>query len=345
MRRLALVLVLAMASCYSPSPKDGSFTCDADHGFLCPSGLLCDRAANLCVHALSMDLGAPDLISPYDLTPVPIAPTCDTLVQAGAFAHLTNLGAVNGAGDEHSLTVSADNSRIYFLDGAGALQTSALSGKSAAAPQAVTVSGTGPTIPDTFFGGTLASDGKYWFLGASSTGPSAGLVSLFTATLNSATDLAVTASHSPSAMACPLTDPVFAKNDSGSELYVAFPLGGCANGSMIAQGNADKNMGAFIGAVAQKNVAAPTLTPSGNTLLMSTTGTSGRLQFATRASMNDQWHGPSPLPLSQSGSIGVPAQRDVQALVSADCKTLFLVADRAGGHGGLDLWAADIVWP
>lgn len=343
MRRFALLLVLVAAGCYSPSPKDGSFTCDADHGFLCPSGLLCDRTAGLCVHALSMDLGAPDLISPYDLTPVPVAPTCDTLVQAGAFANLTNLGAVNGAGDEHSLTVNADDSRAYFVDGAGALQTSALSGKSAAAPQAVTVTGTGSSVPDTFFGGTLASDGKYWFLGAPSTGQNAGVISLFAATINSATALAIASSHAPSAMG-QLSDPVFAKNDSGSELYVAFPLGG-ASGSMIAQGNVDKNIGAFFGAVAEKNVGAPTLTPSGNTLLLSTAGASGRLEFATRASMNDQWHGPSPLPLSQPGSIGLPAHRDVQALVSSDCKTLFLVADRAGGHGGLDLWAADIVWP
>jgi hypothetical protein len=40
--------------------------------------------------------------------------------------------------------------------------------------------------------------------------------------------------------------------------------------------------------------------------------------------------------------LGVPSGRDLQALVSPDCATLYLVADRAGGKGGVDLWAADV---
>src|SRR5258707_14896925 len=70
------------------------------------------------------DLGASDLGFPDGGTT--LGPrNCDAKVRAGAFASLTNLGAVNSAADESSLALTPDGTRLYFLAG-GVLSTAAL---------------------------------------------------------------------------------------------------------------------------------------------------------------------------------------------------------------------------
>jgi len=74
-------------------------------------------------------------------------------------------------------------------------------------------------------------------------------------------------------------------------------------------------------------------------MLLGSTGPAPRLFYAERPSTDALWTGPLNLPLAAVGGAGA---RDVQAVVSPDCKTLYLSSERPGGKGGLDLWAADI---
>lgn len=340
MRRL--VFALALTGCYTPHPQDGSWKCDVDHDYLCPDGLTCDRTNGLCVRQITPFDGGIDLSLP-DLASGPTVRSCDDKVAAGAFSNLTNLGAVNGSGDEHALALTPDGARVYFLDGAGALQTAALSGKSAGAPSAVTIS-SGPT---TLNGGSFTGDGTYWF-----SGTKAGATQLWSATKTSATMLTATTPLRPTATDCAFTDPVFSAGSAANELFIGYPLGGCANGAMIAIGAKDKDKGAFTGAVGMRNIRSPSLLPApdafARTLLMSTTGAGARLLYSQRSvstagsqTIAGSFSTPHEIPMD---GIGAPngSQGDVQAVVSPDCSTIYLVSDRAGGHGGLDLWAADI---
>jgi hypothetical protein len=337
-----LVFTLALAGCYTPHPQDGSWKCDADNNYLCPDGLTCDRSSLLCVHTITPSDGGIDLSLP-DLASGPTVRSCDDKVAAGAFSNLTNLGAVNGSGDEHALAITPDGARVYFLDGTGALETATLSGKSAGAPSAVAIGG-GPT---TLNGGSFTSDGTYWF-----SGTMAGATQLWSATKTTPTTLTAMTPLRPTATDCAFTDPVFSAGSSANELFIGYPLGGCANGAMIAIGAKDKDKGAFIGAVGVRNLRSPSLLPApdafARTLLMSTTGTGARLLYSQRSvsmggtgTIPGSFSSPHAIPMDGIGAPG-GTQGDVQAVVSPDCSTIYLVSDRSGGHGGLDLWAADI---
>jgi hypothetical protein len=346
---LSAVVVVALAGaaaavvgCYQVSAVNGGWKCNADNNYQCPEGLECDRRpeAELCVSRL------PDLFSgqdggfSVDLFGYMPPTSCDIAVRAGRFSNLTNLGAVNTAADEAQLALTPDGTRLYFMRG-GQLMTSALNapdGKSAAAAVAVLV----PNAPAQLLGGSIASDGTYWFTG-SVDGVTAALFSapktadptMFGAAVGSGI---VTSS-------CLFFEPVFLDGRASSELYLASPLGACSAPPFIARGAASKQLGAFYGAFSQPGFRAPSLTAGGLTLIFSSAPPGPRrLSFATRVSTDDtvgdtQWAGPVTMPL---GSIGSPSGGDWQAIVSPSCATLYLVADRAGGAGGADLWAADI---
>ena len=320
------------------TPPDGAFTCIASEGYVCPAGQSCDIASGLCYRHAPEDMAITDATITFDFTAQPLMRTCDQLVQQGAFSNLTNLGAVNSAGDEHSLALSLDGTQIYFLDGSGALQTSKLSADGHHAPAATAVTLTG--APTTLNGGSLATDGSYWF-----SGTNAGVTSLFQATKQSVSSFTVGAAQLPmqgpptNQSSCAFTDPALTDGDSKLDLYVAFPLAGCSQPSMIAQGFVGKTLGTFVGTVAPQGFQAPGVVKGGLTVLMSNTGSGARLYYAQRPSTDVTFTGPTPLPL---GAIGAPSGRDVQAVVNQSCSLLYLVAERAGGHGGLDLWAADI---
>ncbi len=326
---------VVMAGCYSPNVLDGAFKCSADQDFVCPEGLSCDMPSGLCVHGSVPDMAIYDSSVTFDLTLTPIARDCDQRVRDGAFSNLTNLGAaVNSAGDESGLSLSLDDKQIYFLDGAGALQSATLSadGHSAGAPTAVTLTGAPTTLSGA---GSCGTDGSYWFAGAN--GNASGV---YQATKVSITSFNVGTAHLPMATAtCLIADVALTDGDSKGDMYVSWPLAGCATGTMVAQGNVDKQLGAFVGVLPVMGYHAPSVVKGGHTMLVSSTGGAGRLSYAQRPSPDVTWTGPTVLPL---GGLGDPSGRDVQAIVNQSCTHLYLVASRAGGHGGLDLWAADI---
>ena len=321
---------LIAQACFSPDVKDGAFKCVAAEGFVCPEGLVCDQLAGLCVHALPPDLGATDGPAVIDST-APGPRTCDQRVQAGAFSNLANLGAVNTAGDERSLALTSDGKRILYVDGTGALMTAALSadGRSAQAPQAVTLT----PAAATFNGGSFAGDGSLWF-----SGTVGGTTAVYQGTRTSDTAFAVGSPHNPMA-ACAFTDVALTDYDAKKDLYLSYPLAGCGKAPMIAQGLVDKLMGAFVGAVAATGFRSPSVVPGHLTLLMASTDPGARLWYANRATDDVTWGGPTRLPL---GSIGEPAVADAEGVVDAACSHLYLVANRDGTKGGLDLWVADI---
>jgi hypothetical protein len=325
-------LALALAGCYSPHPVEGGFRCEVDQGLLCPDGLVCDRASGLCVKRHSSEDSGVTAIDFSSDAGLPLATrSCDDRVRAGAFSGLTNLSAANTSQAETSLSLTPDGKRLYFLR-AGALYTAAIDNanpKALSAVSAVTVSGG----PDALNGGSFAKDGSYWF-----SGTKAGATRLYSGTLTSPTDLMVSATtHLPQA-ACPFFDPVFSGNDPAGELYVSYPLTGCGQASYVAEGAADKNLGAFFSALMAPGYRGQSLVPGGLTLLVSSS-VSGRLAYAQRPSTDAQWTGPDPVPLD---GLGAPSGADYQEVVNPGCTTLYLVADRAGGQGAADLWAADI---
>jgi hypothetical protein len=342
LRAAGLFTALVFAGCFSPDIKDGAYTCIEAEGFLCPEGLSCLRAKpddkmGTCVAHAPADMAVYDATVTFDFTQQPQMRTCDERVRQGAFSNLTNLGAVNSAGDEHSLALSFDGKQIYFLDGAGVLQTSTLSsdGKSAPAPTPVTLGGTPPA---TFTGGSFASDGSLWFTGANGN-----ISALYQATKVSATMFTVGAaqfpSASPAAANCLLSDAALTDGDSKKDLYVSWPLAGCSAQPMIAQGQVGKYIGAFVGAVSAQGFHVPSVVAGGQTMLMASIGADSRLWYAERPTLDVTWSGPTELPL---GAIGQPSGRDAQGVVNQSCSILYLVSQRAGGKGGLDLWAADI---
>jgi hypothetical protein len=333
MRRRALFLLWTLAGCYSPHPVEGGFRCEVDQGLLCPEGLVCNRASGLCVTPQSStDAGVNAIDFSLDAG-IPLSPrSCDDRVRAGAFSNLTNLSVANTNQAETSLSLTPDGKRLYFLR-AGALYTAAIDDadhKALTGVAAVTVTGG----PDALNGGTIATDGSYWF-----SGTKAGTTRLYSGALTSPSALMVSSTtHLPQATACAFFDPVFAAHDPAGELYLTYPLTGCGQASYIAEGAADKNLGAFFSALMGPGYRGPSLLPSGLTLLVTSTD-SGRLAYSERPSLDVQWTGPNPVPLD---ALGAPSGGDVQAVVSPGCTTLYLVADRAGGQGATDLWAADI---
>jgi hypothetical protein len=179
----------------------------------------------------------------------------------------------------------------------------------------------------------------------------AGTTQLWSATGTGAALTAATPLR-PTASDCAFTDPTFSAGNSANELFIGYPLGGCANGAMIAIGGKDKDKGSFFGAVAMRGVRSPTLLPAPDnftrTLLMSSTGNGARILFSNRSTSTvgsttypGSFSAPHVVPMS---GIGEPSgtQGDVEAVVSPTCSTIYLVSDRPGTKGGLDLWAADI---
>jgi hypothetical protein len=334
LKPLALTIVLALGGCYSPSPQDRGFKCDPSQGSICPEGLYCDPVLGLCVAQLvNHDMGLGDLHRSFDLNIAPGPRSCDDRVAAGAFSGVTNLGDANSPGDETSISVTSDGTRIYFMSDSTLMTAALTSAKAAGAASPVTITG-GPAIVQ---GGAVAKDGTFWFAGSdTASGPNTN-TQLYTGHFVDPTHLTVDGAHLPQGK-CPFTDPALLDGDPAKELYVSYPLAGCTEpvGPYIAQGLVDKQIGAFIGALAAPGFRAPSLLPGGLTMLFSSVGAGARLSYAQRPSQDALWTGPTTLP-----GLGASV-RDVQAVVSADCSVLWVVSERAGGHGGLDLWAADI---
>jgi hypothetical protein len=331
----ALALLLLAAGCYDVNAVDRGWQCTNDNSYLCPAGLVCDTQAQLCVKQL------PDMSLPndghfvIDLLGYKPPTSCDLSVRGGKLSGLTNLATVNTAADEWAIALTPDGSRLYFMSGTK-LMTSAIDStnpKSLAAAQTVTITG----APTTLLGGGFTSDGTFWLAGNGGSGAT----TLYAATATGPTAFTASPTVVQSA-SCPFYDPAFYA--TSDELYVAYPLGGCNTQPFVARGATTKNLGAFYGAFAGAGYRAPSLTPSGLTLLYSSSSAPRQLFFSERATtdatMGDtNWSGPSALPL---GGLGAPSGGDWQAAIAPDCKTLYLVADRAGGKGGADLWAADI---
>jgi hypothetical protein len=233
------------------------------------------------------------------------------------------------------MVVTNDGKRIYYLSG-GALMTAALTdAKTAETPAAVSVTGV-----QTIHGMAFAADGTLYVAGVDNTS-----TQIFKMQIDSATAISMVEAQLPSGL-CPITDLSFVDGDVTKELYVAYPLAGChmpdGKGSYIAQGVLGKNMGAFIAALTSWGYRAPHVVTGGLTLLLSSVGTSARLYYAERPSLDSLWTGPLDLPLAGIGGAG---KRDAHAVISSNCNTLYISSERAGGKGGLDLWAADISPP
>jgi hypothetical protein len=327
-------LAVGLVACFNPNPADGAFTCTADNDFLCPEGLACNKSTGLCVKTVNNDGGARDALPSFDGTPFVGPRTCEQRVQQGAFSGLVPLSTLNTAGDEHSIAISG--SQIYYQTTGGVLMTATVDKKSAGTPTAVTL--TNFTGVGELHGGSFTNDGSYWFAGSIT-----GTTSLYQGHKVSATSFTVDLTndkHSPSVTDCTFLEPMLGDGIASGELYLSYQLnsGGVCDASknFIVQGFADKNMGTFFGAFNGLGYRAPFLV-SDTTMLIGTTAASPSLYYTTRASADVQWTTALPLPM---GSIG--AAKDQQAVVSSDCSTLYLVSNRSGGAGGLDLWAADI---
>jgi hypothetical protein len=327
------VFFLLLAGCYHPDPQSGAFRCDQANGYLCPQGLYCDTAGGLCVRKIPQsDMGFPDMAFNQDASVTPADRTCGDRVKAGSLSNLTNLGAVNTAGDESGVVVTNDNSRIYYLSGTTVMTAALTNAKTAAAPEAVTVTGV-----TTVNGLAFAADGSLYMAGSDAVS-----TQIFKMHLDSATQATLVDSHLPAGQ-CPITALSFVDGDATGDLYVAYPLAGCTmpdgKTSYIAQGNLDKQMGTFVAALPTWGYGAPYLVTGGLTMLMASPGAAARLYYAERPSTDALWTGPINLPLTSVGGAG---KRDAQATVAGDCKTLYFSSERTNGKGGLDLWAADI---
>jgi len=320
----ALMLALVFPSCYRPAPQSGGFRCTFEEDYSCPTGLRCDQSLGLCVKTIVVDDMGPQPRG-LDLGPEVVVPTCDDHVRKGGFSNLTNLGAVNTAGEETGLTVTADKSRLYFVDVTGALRTSTLTSRKAAAASAVVTL----TPTQNAIGSPVAVGADVWFPALLGTD-----TALFRAT-GSGTTFTVSPAHQPIAP-CPFEAPFFVDGDVTKDLYLGFPLGGCSKKALISVGSADKEIGAFYAALPDRDLHNPTLTPGGLTLIFSS---QNRLWYSDRPDTSTQFRSPFPLPLS---SLGAASTREISAQISPDCTTLYLVLDRAGGQGGADFWAADI---
>jgi hypothetical protein len=320
------------AACYRPDPKAGSFSCSVDLGSVCPNGLRCSPEG-LCVDPSSLDMGRASLDLSGDQG-LPLQPrSCEQLVQQGAFANLTALTNVNSAVDEAHIALDPSGKHLLFQRG-NQVFTAAIDGnnpKNVAAPQSVTLTGG----PSAVHGASFTSDGVLWFAGTSGSS-----TSLYSATAASDTDFTVGAAHAPVAASCPFSDPVFLLGDATKDLFAAFALGGCSGSSYVVQGRADRNIQAFYSGLVDSGWAAPSLTPSGLGLVVSSTVGSPRLYFSSRSATNYQFVSASRIDMTALGGNG---QEDRQLVVSADCRTLYLSSVRSGGMGGADLYAADIL--
>ena len=344
--RLALLALLVLsvsgAGCYRPEPAEGSFRCSPDLGGLCPSGMICG-AQNLCIKPSSTDLGTQPLDLAGDLAAAPVKRSCEDRVSQGAFSNLKVLTALNTAADEEHLALGPTSATPALLFQRGTQLFSAAiaasDGKSVSAPVAVALTG-GP-VGLVAHGGSFGSDGSYWFAGTA-----AGSTSLYQATRVDASHFTVAASHAPVAAACAFSDPFLMQGDPTKELYLAFPLAGCAGESYVATGAVDRNLGALYSSLPEAGWAAPSLTKSGLLLLTSSTVGGRHLYAAARSAAQYQFANASRVWMA-AGTTAMPgigeAMEDRQAVVSSDCRTIYFSSVRTGGAGGADLYAADIV--
>src|SRR5262249_48337539 len=149
---------------------------------------------------------------------------------------------------------------------------------------------------------------------------------IFKMHLDSPTQATLVDAHLP-AGACPITGLAFIDGDATNDLYVAYPLAGCANprGSYRAPGDLAKPMGTLGAALPTGGYGSPYVVTGGLAMLLSSTGVNPRLYFAERPGTDALWTGPLNLPLAAIGGAG---KRDAQAVVSPDCSTLYLSSER-----------------
>jgi hypothetical protein len=332
-----MALALAAAGCFNPSPQDGAFKCDSADGYLCPTGLTCNMQKGLCERAVSNDMALGALNGGDGGVLGPSVPICDQKVRAGHFAKPTLL-AISTAGDDAHLSVSSDGTKLIFsANGTPTLATIGADPHSVTGAQALTLSGAPAGL--VFLGGAFAKDGSFWLSGLT-TAAATTTAQLYASTLAGST-LTVGMAHAP-ATHCPgfpLSDPVFVSFDPTAELLAAGPLASCTLPPYVVSGAVDRDFGAFIAAIATPGLGAPSLTPSGLTLLTTTLGKGAVVHVATRAALDTQFSGDDLLP--QGTALGT-GTRDVQLVVHPSCSVAYLVSQRAGGSGGLDLWTLDI---
>ena len=327
------IAVAVAQGCYRPDPVDGSFRCSPDLGGMCPSGFVCNLDG-LCVHHAGTDGGGAPLDLSGDQATAPHVRSCDEKVAAGAFSNLTALTAANTAADEEHLALDPTGTapRLVFQRG-NQLFTAAISStnaKSISAPQAVVLTGG----PATLHGSSFTTDGKLWIAGTDGSGNTG----LYAGTPGGAAAFTVAAARQPIASGCAISDPWFMQGDATFQLYAGFPLGGCGGDSYVVRGALDRDAGAFFSALPESGWAAPSMTSTGLLLLVSSTVGGRHLYAATRTDFQFLFASASRIDMSAIGE----AMEDRQAVVSADCGTIYFSSVRAGGAGGADLYAADI---
>ena len=327
-----VVAVAANSGCYGPSTPDGAFTCSPDLGGACPAGLQCSPGG-ICVHALGKDMNGNPLDLAGDQAQPKLVRTCDDKILAGAFTGFTALTALNTAADEQhlALDITAAAPRLLFQRGnqvfASTISTSAPT--TVAAPQAVTLTG-GPAA---ISGGTFTTDGHYWFAGTAG-----GVTGLYEGTPSGATSFAVAAPRAPSGAVCPFSDPFFMQGDSTFQMYLGYPLGGCGGQSFVVRSALDRNVGAFYSALPDPGWTAPSMTPSGLMLIVSSTLGGRHLYASRRDDFQFQFTTAARIPMTAVGE----SSEDRQAVVNADCSAIYFSSVRTGGAGGADLYAATI---
>jgi hypothetical protein len=332
MRAPLVAMLVFAASCYRPEPAPGSFRCSPDLGGLCPSGLLCSHEG-VCVRAGDIDMGSLPLDLAGDQSALPFARTCDDQLQAGAFTNLTPLSAANTPADEEHLALDPSTTapRLLFQRGnqlfAAAISTS--DPKSISAPQVVTLTGG----PATLNGGSFGSDGTLWL-----SGTDVGGTGLYAGTSTGLASFTMNGPQAPISATCAFSDPFVQHHFGISPMYAAFPLAGCSGASYVVSGAVGRNLAAFYSALPDSSWAAPSLSPSTLTLLVSSTGADRHLYAAPRSDPQYQFGGTSRVYMPALGE----ATEDRQAVVSADCHTIYFSSVRSGGAGGADLYAADI---
>jgi len=325
-----VVAVAANSGCYGPSTPDGAFTCTPDLGGACPQGLQCSTGG-ICVHALGKDMDGNPLDLAGDQAQPVLARTCDDKILAGAFTGFTALAALNTAADEAHLAfdLKAGAPRLLFQRGnqlfASTISTS--SPTTVAAPQAVTLT----PSPAVLSGGNFTSDGHYWFAGSAGATSTA----LFEATPVNATSFTVGAAHAPQG-SCPFSDPFFMQGDSTFQMYAGYALGGCGGQSYVVRSALDRNVGAFYSALPDSGWGAPSMTPTGLLLIVSSTLGGRHLYASRRDDFQFQFTTASRIPMSAIGE----STEDRQAVVNADCSAIYFSSVRTGGAGGADIYAA-----
>jgi hypothetical protein len=332
-KRLLVTVALIVAGCFNPNVKDGAFKCDATQKYICPDGLYCDTDIGLCVHVKAHhDLGFPDMALSTDGAITIPASGCDSQVTTGGVSNLVSLGAVNTATDESNLALSNDGKNLYYTSG-GTLMTAPLtSAKVAGTPTTVTVNGGGV---QGITGLAFTSDGFLWMAGT------AAATQIFKFHVDATAAITFVDSHQPTGQ-CAMPGISFIDGDVMQDFFVGYPLAGCSHpegrGTYIAEGTIDKQMGSFVSALGTFGFVNPVVLSGGLTMLTSSEGANARLYYASRPTTDSLWTGPLNLPLGSAGA----GKNDVQAVVSSDCSTIYLVSERTGGKGGLDLWAGDI---